>query len=62
MLPDIISPYQSAFVPGRLITENILVAFVNGGMKGRKGYMALKLDMSKTYDRVEWDFFGEDNA
>jgi hypothetical protein len=63
VLDKIISPFQTAFMPGRLITDNILVAYealytMSTRMKGKKGYMAIKLDMSKAYDRVEWSFFG----
>ncbi|XP_024164458.1 uncharacterized protein LOC112171517 [Rosa chinensis] len=58
LLPDIISPFQSAFVPGRLITDNILVAnkiahFVHNKREGNDGHVALKLDLSKAYDRME---------
>jgi hypothetical protein len=61
LLDEVISSNQSAFVMGRLITDNVLVAyelthFLFNKRKGTEGYMSLKLDMSKAYDRVEWDF------
>lgn len=61
ILADIISPNQSAFVLGRLITDNILLAyelthFIQNKRSSKEGFAAIKLDMSKAYDRVEWDF------
>ncbi|XP_056695804.1 uncharacterized protein [Spinacia oleracea] len=61
ILPEVISENQSAFVPGRLITNNALIALelfhtMKRRSKGRKGTIAMKLDMSKAYDRVEWTF------
>ncbi|KAG7540165.1 Ribonuclease H domain [Arabidopsis thaliana x Arabidopsis arenosa] len=60
VMPKLIGPAQSSFIPGRLSTDNIvLVQEAVHSMrrkKGRKGWMLLKLDLEKAYDRIRWDF------
>lgn len=57
-LSNIISPIQTAFVPGRRGVDNVVIAqdliYTMDKMKGREGYMAIKVDLEKAYDRLEW--------
>lgn len=57
----VISPSQSVFVVGRLIQDNLLLGqgainYLKSKRQGRQYGLALKLDMSKAYNRVEWEF------
>ena len=58
ILPQVISENQAAFVPGRSINDNVLIAFelihhMKKSFRGGEGDVALKIDISKAYDRVD---------
>ena len=61
ILPEVISPEQSAFCPSRDITENVLLAqemVASINKKARVHNCIFKLDMMKAFDRVSWWFLG----
>ena len=58
LLDDVISENQSAFIPGRLITDNALIAFecihaIQQDNSVNSKFCAVKLDLAKAYDRVD---------
>ncbi|GJV54642.1 sugar transport protein 13 [Tanacetum coccineum] len=58
-LKTIISPIQSAFIPGRSITDNILLTqelMYNYHLERGTPRCAFKVDIQKAYDIVDWDF------
>ena len=59
-LDKLIAPCQAAFIPGRRGVDNaIIVQEIIPSMektKGKGGYMALKIDLEKAYDKLEWSF------
>ena len=53
----LMSLVQSAFMPGRKGIDNVLIAqelfYALDRKKGKEGYMAIKVDLEKAYDRLE---------
>lgn len=61
VLQLIVSENQSAFIPGRIISDNVLIIHemlyylkISGAVKHCA--VAVKIDISKAYDRLEWSF------
>ena len=63
VLGNLISPMQTAFVPGRRGTDNAIIVqeliHSISKAKGKEGYMAIKIDLEKAYDKLEWSFIRE---
>lgn len=58
VMGKIISDEQTDFIQGRLISDNVLLAYeslhaMKHSGQGGRSTMAIKLDMSKAYDRLE---------
>lgn len=62
-LEFLVSPYQMAFVPGRRGSDNVIIVkeLIHSiiRVKGRKGYMAIKINLEKAYNKIEWSFIME---
>lgn len=60
LIDKMVSSSQCAFIPGRQAAENIIITneivHTMRKKKGRKGLMAVKIDLEKAYDRVSWPF------
>ena len=60
MLSNLVSPYQTAFVLGQKGIDNAIImqelVHTMSKMKGKGGFMEIKIDLEKAYDRLEWSF------
>ena len=60
ILPHLVSPQQTSFVPGRHITENTVIAqeviYSMRRKTGKRGQMIIKAVLEKAYDIITWSF------
>lgn len=63
LLSDIIGPYQSSFIPGRMTTDNTIITqeiiHSHKNLKFKRGGMIFKIDLEKAYDRISWTFLAK---
>lgn len=63
LLGNLISLMQTTFMPSRRGTDNAIIVqeliHTINKARGREGYMAIKIDLEKAYDKLEWCFIRE---
>lgn len=64
VLPEIMEKNHYTFVPERMIADNIVVAYeimhyIIRKRNGAYSFGALKLDISKAYDKIEWGYLNQ---
>lgn len=60
-MASLIAPHKCSFIPGRHNSENIVIAqeifhTMRSKKGGKKGFIAVKVDLDKAYDRLRWEF------
>lgn len=59
-MANLVAPMHCSFVPGRHSSDNITIVqeviHTMRKKKGKKGFMAIKIDLEKAYDKLKWDF------
>ncbi|KAL4297847.1 hypothetical protein GQ457_12G017420 [Hibiscus cannabinus] len=63
IMPKLIAPNQTSFISGRNISENVIinkeVFHSMKSKKGRHGWMVLKVNLEKSFDRLHWNFIAD---
>jgi hypothetical protein len=62
---DIITKLKHRFIPGRQISNCVIIASEAMNVLNKKGFagnLALKIDIKKAFDTIEWSFLGVDNG
>ncbi|OMO86355.1 reverse transcriptase [Corchorus capsularis] len=59
-LNKLICPLQSSFIPGRQGIDNVVIVqeliHTMKKTKGARGWMAIKIDLEKAFEKLEWGF------
>ena len=59
-MPKLVFSNQVSFVPSRHIQNNIIIVhelvYTLQRLRGNKKFIAIKVDLEKAYDHLDWNF------